>query len=83
LRSGGGESELIVSASDAMEAKVVRQLGRAMQPLLTNVGVEWGPLTPLLKFPSAPAVCKPLYVGSRAVLFAVLDSSKGEEGVRA
>jgi hypothetical protein len=75
--AGGGASELIVNSGDAMEGKVVRQLGRAMQPLLTNVTVNWGPLTPLLKFPAAPVHSKPLYAGCRAVVFAVLDGSKG------
>lgn len=74
---GGGESEFIVSNTDGMEAKVLRQLTRALQPLLTHVRVDWGSLKPLLKFPSAPAAAGPLYSGSRAVLFAVLDHGKG------
>jgi hypothetical protein len=61
-----------------MEAKVVRQLERALRPLLTDVRVDWGPLlTPLLQFPAAPAVPRPLYPGCRTLLLAVLDPAKG------
>jgi hypothetical protein len=42
--AAGGEHEMIISSSDAMEGKVVRQLARAMQPLLTDVSVDWGTL---------------------------------------
>jgi hypothetical protein len=159
-RVAGGGHELILSSDDAMEGKVVRQLARAMQPLLTQVTVDWGTsscfprprghcpgqellhwppsmccckrmdecrrdvavrgccrrssrccytafavrrkvlvtgtrcpppsthlrltsmsvsgtLTPYLKFPAAPAQCRPLYAGTRALLFAVLDHSRG------
>ncbi len=76
---GGGGSELIVSATDEMEVKVVRQLGKAMQPLLTGVTVDWGVLTPCLKFPAAPRACTPLYLGCRAVLYAVLDPASGRK----
>ncbi len=68
---------MIVNAGDAMEAKVVRQVDRALQPLLTDVTVDWGGLAPLLQFPAAPAACRLLYLGSRAVLFAVVDPTKG------
>ena len=36
-----------------------------------------GALTGYLKFPSAPAQCRPLYPGTRALLFVVLDSTSG------
>ena len=73
--SGGGESELVLDG-EGMEAKVVRQLERALQPLLADVRVDWGDLTPHLKYPSAPEKLKPLYSGSRALMFGVFRVSR-------
>ena len=70
----------MVSASDEMEVKVVRQLGRAMQPLLTNVSADWGALTPRLLFPAAPLQSTPLYPGGRSVLYAVVDAGSTGAG---
>ena len=57
--------------------QVVRQLARAMQPVLTDVAVDWGVLTPLLAYPSAPARTLPLYTGGRQLLFGVFNTGEG------
>ena len=51
---------------------MLRQMDRALQPLLTNVRVDWGELVPFLQYPSAPAVLPPLYTNGRGVLYAVV-----------
>lgn len=75
--ASGGDCEFVVDPEAALETAVLRHMGRALQPMLTELAVDWGSLTPLLKFPAAPARCPALYRGSRAVLFAVVDPSKG------
>ncbi len=67
---------MIVSKSEPMEAKVVRLLSKALQPPLTHVSVNWGVLQPLLMYPTAPSTLPPLYQGSRAMLFAIVDPTK-------
>ena len=68
-------SEFIQPGED-MAAKVMRQLGRAMQPMLTNFTVELpAAVSSVLAFPVAPTQSRPLYTGSRLTMYFVLKSS--------
>ena len=67
--AGGGDAEFVVPG-ERMEEKVVRQLSRAMQPVLTQTRVNWGALEPYMITPATPAVMNPIFTGSHAQAFA-------------
>jgi hypothetical protein len=62
VANGAGHSDMVTSPPTHLR--------------LTSMSMS-GTLTPYLKFPAAPAQCRPLYAGTRALLFAVLDHSRG------
>ena len=69
--ASGGAAEYI-QAGDRMETKVMRLLGSALEPALTEVVVDWGALQPFLDGPVAPIHPRPVHAGSRVVLYARL-----------
>jgi Ca-activated chloride channel family protein len=68
-RAGEGEAEFI-APGERIEAKVVRQLGRALAPALTDVRVDWGGLAVEQAPHQAPAV----FSDGRVLLFGRLDA---------
>jgi hypothetical protein len=64
-RAGEGEAEMI-APGERIEAKVLRQLSRALSPALTEVRVDWGGLaaTP------APHELPPVFADGRVLVFA-------------
>lgn len=61
-RSGAGEAEFVsLDRAGDMKSSVLRQLGRAMQPMITNVNVNWGSLsnTSSLSCPEKPSAVFP------------------------
>ena len=43
-RAGNGECEFVTESGGEIQAKVMRQLSRALQPMLTKVKLDWGHL---------------------------------------
>jgi Ca-activated chloride channel family protein len=70
-RAGDGEAELI-APGERVEAKVLRQLGRALAPALGDVRVDWGGLAAT----QAPYEVPPVFSDGRVLLFARLDEVK-------
>ena len=78
-RAGGGAAEMI-APGERMEAKVVRQLGRALSPGLGDVRVDWGEA----KVRRAPHQTPPVFEGDRVVVFGFLEGkASGEVVLRA
>jgi Ca-activated chloride channel family protein len=69
-RAGEGEAELI-APGERIEAKVLRQLSRALAPALKDVTVEWGGLAAT----QAPHEVPPVFADGRVLLFARLDNA--------
>ena len=69
--AGGGAAEFI-SPDERMEAKVMRQMAKAVQPALTDLSIEWGELKPFLCNSGSPRTPRPLFQGSRSLAFATL-----------
>ena len=67
-RAGEGEAEFI-APGERIEAKVLRQLSRALAPALSDVKVEWGGLSA----EQAPHEVPPVFADGRVLLFAKLD----------
>ncbi|HEX7581056.1 MAG TPA: VWA domain-containing protein, partial [Thermoanaerobaculia bacterium] len=63
-RAGRGEAELI-APGERIEAKVVRQLSKALSPALTDVAVDWGGLEAI----QAPYVVPPVFIGGRVLVY--------------
>lgn len=63
-RAGRGEAEFI-APGERIEAKVVRQLSKALSPALTDVAVDWGGLEAL----QAPYVVPPVFIGGRVLVY--------------
>lgn len=72
--AAGGTATFIRGPDDDMAEAVIGQLENACQLPVVNVVVDWGVFAPYLEFPAAPAVCKPLYVGSRVLTYGVLST---------
>ena len=68
------KSEFIVSG-ERMEGKVMKQLRRALQPILKNVSVDWGDL-PIPKKYSFPIDYPPIFAGERLIFYTFIN---GEE----
>ncbi len=73
-RAGCGESEFITPTED-LEAKVMRQLKRALQPALTNVHLDWGDIKDVVQ---APTKLRTLFNGDRLLVYGFLQ--KPQEG---
>lgn len=67
-RAGEGEAELI-APGERIEAKVLRQLSRALAPALSDVKVDWGGLAAA----QAPHEVPPVFSDGRVLLFAKLE----------
>jgi hypothetical protein len=73
-RAGGGAAEFI-SPGERIEGKVVRQLGKALAPALTEVKLDWG----RLRVQQAPYAVPPVFAGGRVLVYGLLeDATAGE-----
>ncbi|MFN7989449.1 MAG: VIT domain-containing protein [Thermoanaerobaculia bacterium] len=66
-RAGGGAAEMI-APGERIEAKVMRQLARALAPALGDVRVDWGGT----KVRQAPHQLPPVFEGGRVVVYGFL-----------
>jgi uncharacterized protein YegL len=71
-KAGKGQAEFVASGT-RLEPVVLRQTKRALQPILKNVRVEWGPLEGKIR--QAPPKLPTLFDGERALVYAFIDSS--------
>ena len=69
-RAGEGEAEFI-HPGERIEAKVMRQLKRAMAPALTDVEVDWGGL----EVRPAPHRLPPVFDGGRVLVYGFLETA--------
>jgi Ca-activated chloride channel family protein len=67
-RAGEGEAEFI-APGERIEAKVLRQLARALAPALDGVAVDWGGLAVV----QSPHELPPVFAGGRLLVFAKLE----------
>ena len=78
-RAGGGEAEMI-APGERIEAKVMRQLGRALAPALEDLRVDWGEA----KVRQAPHQVPPVFDGERVVVYGFLEGkASGDVVLRA
>lgn len=75
-RASGGEAEMI-APGERIEAKVMRQLGRALAPALGDVRVDWGKA----KVKQAPHHVPPVFDGERVVVYGFLDGKASDDVV--
>ena len=68
-RAGEGAAEFI-APGERIEAKVLRQLSRALTPALDEVGVDWGGLSAV----QAPHEVPPVFADGRVLVFAKLEN---------
>ncbi|KAL6063824.1 von Willebrand factor A domain-containing protein 5A [Balamuthia mandrillaris] len=74
-RAGNGQAEFIGSG-ERLEAIIMRQLKRALQPVLKQPKVEWGPtLTPCL-LRETESSSQPIFDGEKVLHFAFFDGEK-------
>jgi hypothetical protein len=69
-RAGEGEAEFI-APGERVEAKVLRQLSRALMAACTDVSVDWGGLA----VTQAPHEVPPVFADGRVLLFARIEKS--------
>ncbi|CAM9117740.1 unnamed protein product [Phaeothamnion confervicola] len=73
-RGGGGAAEFIADArGEAVQTKMMRLVGRALQPTITGAVVDYGSL-PVSR--TAPRRPPPIYAGTRTLLFGLLRPSE-------
>jgi len=77
--AGGGAAEFI-SPDERMESKVMRQMNKAVQPVMTNVTVHWGELADFTTHAGTPSVPLPLFQGNRTMRYTSLQLTAGTEG---
>lgn len=78
-RAGGGEAEMI-APGERIEAKVMRQLNRALAPALEDLRVDWGEA----KVRQAPHRVPPVFDGERVVVYGFLEGdASGDVVLRA
>ncbi len=70
-RAGGGEAEL-VAPGERVEAKVLRQLARALAPAVSDIAIDWGGL----RVETAPHEAPAVFAGGRALVFGRIDELK-------
>lgn len=73
-RAGGGAAEFIYPG-ERIESKVLRQLGKAMSPGLSDVKVNWGSLNAK----QAPNYVPPVFAGGRVLVYGFLKDAKAGE----
>jgi Ca-activated chloride channel family protein len=71
-RAGGGAAEFI-TPGERLEAKVVRQLGRALAPGLTDLRVDWAGL----RVRQAPHQAPPVFAGGRMLIYGFIEDGGG------
>jgi hypothetical protein len=69
-RAGGGSAEFI-APGERIEGKVLRQLGKALAPALTDVKVAWGGL----RATQAPWHVPPVFAGGRVLVYGFLEDA--------
>eukprot|EP00162_Nutomonas_longa_P016051 comp22477_c0_seq3/m.55601 comp22477_c0_seq3/g.55601 ORF comp22477_c0_seq3/g.55601 comp22477_c0_seq3/m.55601 type:complete len:879 (+) comp22477_c0_seq3:28-2664(+) len=75
-RAGRGMAEFIAN-DERIEPKVMRQLRRAVQPVLGDVQVSWAKNgQPLVGFEHAPHVAPPVFASDRFVSYALFPSAE-------
>jgi len=72
--AGNGSCEVILDNED-MEAKVVKQLRRAMTPALSDISIEWGSLADAV----SPYFLPPVFAGNRMIVYGFLKKQEKEE----
>jgi Ca-activated chloride channel family protein len=78
-RAGGGAAEFIYPG-ERIEAKVLRQLRKALAPALTDIQVDWGGLT----VTQAPFQVPPVFAGGRVLVYGFFaDGRSGTVTLRA
>lgn len=73
-RAGGGAAEFI-SPGERIEAKVLRQLQKALAPALTGVKVDWG----RMRVRQAPHHVPPVFAGGRVLVYGLLEDATASE----
>jgi Ca-activated chloride channel family protein len=72
-RAGGGAAEFIYPG-ERVEAKVIRQLKKALGPAVTNVKIDWGSL----EVDQAPYRTPPVFSGGRVLVYGFLKREPAE-----
>jgi Ca-activated chloride channel family protein len=67
-RAGGGAAEFI-APGERVEAKVLRQLEKALSPALTDVKLDWGGL----RVKQAPCNLPPVFAGGRLLVYGFVE----------
>jgi Ca-activated chloride channel family protein len=71
LARAGGTAEFI-APGERIEPKIVRQFGRLLSPVLTDVRVDWGGL----QVTQAPSAVPPIFSGGRLLLYGFLGAGR-------
>ncbi|XP_068729632.1 von Willebrand factor A domain-containing protein 5A-like [Montipora capricornis] len=74
-RAGKGTAEFVTDRDDPMQAKVIKALKRALQPVITDVSVTWD-LPQGWVVQQIPSTLSPLFSGDRLVIYGLLKSSE-------
>lgn len=72
--AGGGKAEMITEASNLQEA-VLRQLSRALQPVVTDLSMYWGGLS----VTQAPCVLRPLFHGEPYRVYGLVEDAQPQK----
>jgi hypothetical protein len=75
-RAGEGAAEFI-APGERIEAKVLRQLDKALAPGLTEVRIDWG----RLRVQQAPYRVPPVFAGGRVLVYGFVENPPQEEQV--
>nr|XP_058965540.1 von Willebrand factor A domain-containing protein 5A-like [Pocillopora verrucosa] len=73
-RVGKGTAEFVTAKEDRLQAKVIKTLKRARQPVITNVSMTWK-LDKGWTVQQIPSSLPPLFSGDRLVVYGVLKAS--------
>ncbi|XP_068682454.1 von Willebrand factor A domain-containing protein 5A-like isoform X1 [Montipora foliosa] len=74
-RAGKGKAEFVTDDDDRLQAKVIKTLKRALQPVITDVSVTWD-LPQGWVVQQIPSTLSPLFSGDRLVIYGLLKSSE-------
>lgn len=70
--AGCGEYEFVIGGGEELEAKVMRQLKRALQPALTDPHLDWNQIGHVTQ---APERLRTIFNGDNLLVYGFLDSS--------
>ncbi|MGB6853807.1 MAG: hypothetical protein WBG49_14605, partial [Thermoanaerobaculia bacterium] len=76
-RAGNGAAELIYP-NERIEGKVMRQLGRALSPALSDVKIDWGNL----EIRQAPHHLPPVFADGRVLVYGFVDKAIRRKSAR-